>query len=114
MAKTLALDILRLIPRDSDFLDRKSGNRGEIFYDRTANTLRLYDGPTVGGISLAKDDLTNVSNADFLTKATAAGVGSGGGSGGGASANFELTIAGDDSTIRTVSSGNVLQFVGSG
>ena len=112
MAKTLALDILRLIPRDSDFLDRKSGNRGEIFYDRTANTLRLYDGPTVGGISLAKDDLTNVSNADFLTKATAAGVGSGGGSG--ASANFELTIAGDDSTIRTVSSGNVLQFVGSG
>jgi plastocyanin len=109
MAKIPALDAVRIIPRDTDFLDRRSGNRGEIFYDRTANTLRLYDGSTVGGVNLAKADLTNVTNSDFLSKATAAGV-----SGGGASANFELTIAGDDSTIRTVSSGNVLQFVGSG
>ena len=108
MAKIPALDAVRIIPRDTDFLDRRSGNRGEIFYDRTVNTLRLYDGATTSGVNLAKDDLSNVSNSDFLSKATAAGVS------GGASANFELTIAGDDSTIRTVSSGNVLQFVGSG
>jgi hypothetical protein len=111
MAKIPAFDAVRIIPRDTDFLDRKSGLRGEIFYDRTANSLRLYDGSNTGGINLARADLTNVSNASFLTKAIAAGVGSGGS---GSGENFELTIAGDDSTIRTVLSGNVLKFVGSG
>jgi hypothetical protein len=109
MAKIPVFDAVRIIPRDPDFLDRKSGLRGEIFYDRTANSLRLYDGVSTGGINLAKSDLTNVSNAEFLAKATAAGVSSGLGSG-----NFELTIAGDDSTVRTISSGNVLKFIGSG
>jgi hypothetical protein len=109
MAKIPVLDAVRIIPRDTDFLDRKSGNRGEIFYDRTANALRLYDGINTGGINLARVDLANVSNAEFLAKATAAGVG-----GGSVSGNFELTIAGDDSTVRTISSGNVLKFVGGG
>jgi plastocyanin len=109
MAKIPVLDAVRIIPRDTDFLDRRSGNRGEIFYDRTANTLRLYDGATASGVNLAKSDLTNVSNAAFVAKATAAGVGGGGGD-----SNFELTIAADDSTIRTITSGNVLQFTGSG
>ena len=77
MAKIPALDTVRIIPRDTDFLDRRLGNRGEIFYDRTANTLRLYDGATAGGVNLAKDDLTNVSNADFLTKANSAGFSGG-------------------------------------
>ena len=107
MAKIPVLDAIRIIPREADFLNRKSGIRGEIFYDRTANSLRLYDGTTIGGITLANATLTNVSNADFLAKSIAAGVGGGSG-------NFELTIAGDDSTVRTVSSGNVLKFVGSG
>jgi hypothetical protein len=79
MAKIPVLDAVRIIPRDADFLDRKSGNRGEIFYDRTANSLRLYDGANTGGINLARVDLANVSNAEFLAKATAAGVGSSGG-----------------------------------
>jgi plastocyanin len=109
MAKIPALDAVRIIPRDTDFLDRRSGNRGEIFYDRTANTLRLYDGSTASGINLAKSDLTNVSNAAFVAKATAAGIGSGSIGGG---SNFELTIAADDSTIRTIISGNVLKFTG--
>jgi hypothetical protein len=65
MAKIPALDAVRIIPRDTDFLDRRSGNRGEIFYDRTANTLRLYDGSTPAGINLAKSDLTNVDNIQF-------------------------------------------------
>lgn len=77
MAKIPALDAVRIIPRDTDFLDRRLGNRGEIFYDRTANTLRLYDGATTSGVNLAKDDLTNVSNTDFLAKANSAGFSGG-------------------------------------
>jgi len=107
MAKIPALDAVRIIPRDADFLSRRSGNRGEVFFDRSTNTLRLFDGQTQGGTTLAKSDLTNISNASFLAKATAAGVG------GGSNSNFELTIAADDSTIRTITSGNVLKFTGS-
>ena len=77
MAKIPAFDALRIIPRDTDFLDRRLGSRGEIFYDRTANTLRLYDGVTNSGINLAKEDLTNVSNTDFLAKANSAGFSGG-------------------------------------
>lgn len=103
MAKIPVLDNIRLIPRESEFLNRKIGSRGEIFYDRDANTLRLYNGQSVGGTSLAKNDLTNVSNAVFLSKANSAGVSGAGG---------DINIAGDDSTIRTISSGNVVKFVG--
>ena len=89
MAKIPVLDAVRIIPRDADFLNRKSGSRGEIFFDRTSNSLRLYDGTTTGGANLARADLANVSNSTFLAKATAAGVGSGGGS----SSNSFATIA---------------------
>ena len=54
---------LRVVPRASDFLDRKLGSRGEIFFDQTTNTLRLYNGQVTGGIQLAKADLINVTNA---------------------------------------------------
>jgi len=96
---------IRIIPRDPEFLDRKVGSIGEIFYDRSVDSLRLYDGKAPGGVALARDDLANVSNTIFLAKANAAGVGGTG--------SFELSIAADDSTIRTITSGNVLQFVGS-
>jgi hypothetical protein len=59
---------VRIIPRDEEFLNRKLGSRGEIFYDRDSNSLRLYDGQLAGGISLAKADLTNVDNALFRAK----------------------------------------------
>jgi plastocyanin len=98
---------LRITPRESDYLNRKTGASGEIFYDRDADTLRLFNGSGQGGIPLAKANLANVSNADFLAKLVAAGIGSGGG-------DFELSIAGDDSTVRTITNGNVLKFVGSG
>ena len=68
---------LRVVPRASDFLDRKLGSRGEIFFDQTTNTLRLYNGQVTGGIQLAKADLINVTNADFLAKANAAGFSGG-------------------------------------
>jgi plastocyanin len=107
MSISPTLNNIRIIPRDAEFLNRKLGSRGEIFYDRNSNTLRLYDGQTSGGISLAKVDLTNISNATFLAKSIAAGVG--GGTGG----NFELLIAADDSTTQSITSGNILQFLGS-
>jgi hypothetical protein len=77
MAKIPVLDAIRIIPREADFLDRRSGNRGEIFYDRTDNTLRLYNGTAASGVNLAKADLTNISNADFLAKANSAGFSGG-------------------------------------
>ena len=74
---TAPIKNLRVIPREDDFLDRKIGSSGEIFYDRDQNSLRLYDGNVLGGISLAKTDLTNISNAVFLAKANSAGFSGG-------------------------------------
>jgi plastocyanin len=68
---------LRITPRESDYLNRKTGASGEIFYDRDADTLRLFNGSGQGGIPLAKASLTNVSNADFLAKANSAGFSGG-------------------------------------
>ena len=75
---SVPLKNLRITPRDSEFLNRKTGEFGEIFYDKDANTLRLYQGQ-VGGTALARGDLVNVSNSDFLAKANLAGVSGGGG-----------------------------------
>ena len=104
VSKIPIFDAIRIIPRESEFLDRKVGARGEIFYDRDTNTLRLYNGQSQGGISLAKADLSNISNSVFLAKSIAAGVGSVG--------SGAINVATDDSTIVTVASGNTLQFVG--
>jgi hypothetical protein len=68
MAIAPILNNIRIIPRDDEFLNRKLGSRGEIFYDRNSNSLRLYDGQITGGISLAKADLTNVNTALFRAK----------------------------------------------
>jgi hypothetical protein len=81
MANLPIINNLRVVPRDAEFLDRKTGARGEIFYDKDNNTIRLYDSQVVGGLPLARGDLTNVTNAIFAAKATAAGVGGGSGSG---------------------------------
>ena len=62
MAKIPVLDAIRIIPREADFLDRRSGNRGEIYIDSDIGTLRLYNGE-VGGTNLLKDDLSNISSA---------------------------------------------------
>ena len=81
MANLPIINNLRVVPRDAEFLDRKTGARGEIFYDKDNNTIRLYDSNVVGGLPLARGDLTNVTNSIFAAKATAAGVGGGSGSG---------------------------------
>jgi hypothetical protein len=52
MSKIPVYTAVRLIPREQDYLDRKSGSRGEIFFDNETKTLRLYDGIAQGGTSL--------------------------------------------------------------
>jgi plastocyanin len=43
---------LRLLPKSKAELDRISGNRGEIFYDSTSKSLRVFDGAILGGTLL--------------------------------------------------------------
>lgn len=71
---------VRLVGQDSEFLDRKAGLRGEIYYDRDIQSLRLFPGNLQGGIKIARADqtaridLANVPNQTFKDKATAAGI----------------------------------------
>lgn len=67
---------VRIIPRNSDFLDRRVGSNGELFINSNTGSIRIYDGQTKGGIGLVRTDLTNISDEVFAEKARAAGVGS--------------------------------------
>lgn len=61
--KIRQLDRLLLLLNDSDTLDNRRGRPGEILYDWTNNTLRVYSarpGDQDGGIALVKADLSNV------------------------------------------------------
>lgn len=106
MSKIPVYTAVRLIPREADYLDRKSGTRGEIFFDTETNTLRLYNGVDQGGYSLARNDLSNVTDASFAAKASSAGIGGGGGG------SAEFSFSGDDSTIQTIAAGNSVKFLG--
>ena len=68
---------LRLRNYTTQDLDRLTGERGEIFYDSELKTLKVYNGAGAAASVLAKNDLTNVSNTDFLTKANSAGFSGG-------------------------------------
>ena len=105
MSKIPVYTAIRLIPREQEYLDRKSGSRGEIFFDLDTNTLRLYNGSSAGGTALAKADLTNIDNDTFAAKVTASGF-VGGGAGG------EITISADDSTQRNIGAGETLSLLG--
>ena len=78
MSSAPIVDRIRIIPRPDDFLDRNVGASGEVFFNRATNSLRVYSGRDRGGFEIAKTDLSNISNAVFAAKATAAGVGGGG------------------------------------
>jgi hypothetical protein len=54
---------LRLDAKTKNELDRLTGARGEIFYDNTAKTLRVFDGNTAGGMELLKADLSNIAGS---------------------------------------------------
>ena len=68
---------LRLRSFTTADLDRLSGDRGAVFYDGDLKTLKIYNGGEQAASVIAKNDLTNVSNTDFLAKATAAGFSGG-------------------------------------
>jgi len=55
------VDRIRIIPRPDDFLDRNVGASGEVFFDKTANTLRVYNGNLPGGFEVVTK--TNIKDA---------------------------------------------------
>ena len=59
---------LRLRNFASTALDTVFGSRGEIYYDQTTNTLRIFDGDTQGGVKLSRADLSNVTAASLRVK----------------------------------------------
>jgi plastocyanin len=73
------VDRIRIIPRPNDFLDRNVGSNGQVYFNSDSSSLRVYNGKIAGGFEIARADLNNVSNTNFLAKATAAGVSSTGG-----------------------------------
>lgn len=68
------VDRIRIIPRPDDFLDRNVGSSGEVFFNKTTNSLRVYSGALAGGYELVTADLANVTDAAILTKASTAGL----------------------------------------
>jgi plastocyanin len=106
----LTVDNFRIVPRDTAFLDRKVGSKGEIYVDSSDFSLRVYDGVTPGGITVANANLQNVSNADFLSKATSAGVGSGGSS---SNSFTTISIAGQGNVVADSSSDTLTLVAGS-
>lgn len=60
---------LRLLPKDINELNRATGNKGEVFFDSIANTLRVFNGAVQGGFPMLRADLSNIaggaSNIDF-------------------------------------------------
>jgi hypothetical protein len=62
------VDFLRIIPRSNDFLDRRVGSRGEIFFDNKSNNFRLYDGSNIGGKSLITNDITDIRESLISAK----------------------------------------------
>lgn len=61
MAKTETFNFIRIIPRDTDFLLRRIGSRGELFLDKENQTIRFFDGETQGGLTLARSDFSNIT-----------------------------------------------------
>jgi hypothetical protein len=106
MSASPTVNRLRIIPRPEEFLNRNVGASGEIFFNSATSSLRVYSGKNTGGFEIARADLSNIDNSDFLAKAEAAGVSAEGG------ANFQLKIAADDNVERVVASGNTIQFIG--
>jgi len=63
---------LRLLPKSATELNKLTGNRGEIFYDPSEQTLRIFNSVEKGGFPLLRADLSNIAggstNVDFGTR----------------------------------------------
>jgi len=69
------LKTIRLEGKDSDFLSRITSDPGVVYYNKTSNTLQLFNGDSQGGVELLKADLSNIAgggggggNVDFGNK----------------------------------------------
>lgn len=66
---------LRLRAFTAQALSSVSGQQGDVYYDRTADTLRVFTGQgAAGGSELARADLANVSLESFVDRAEASGL----------------------------------------
>jgi hypothetical protein len=74
MSKIPIFNAVRVIPREEGFLNRNVGNRGEIYYDKDSNSLRLFDGDNRGGFSIARSDFENVPITAFRNKSVGSGI----------------------------------------
>ena len=57
---------LRLLGKKTLELDRQTAASGEIFYDSTTTTLRLYDGVTVGGKVVGQTNIITLANGSVI------------------------------------------------
>ena len=58
---------LRLTGNNSGSLSTVTAQNGEVFYDQTNKTLRLFDGRTKGGVQLLRSDLSNITGSFGVT-----------------------------------------------
>jgi len=64
-------DRIRIIPRQSSFLDRISGSSGQIYTNKDSGSIRVYNGDDPGGKELATSDFANIESTaelDLLSK----------------------------------------------
>jgi len=76
---TLPVRNIRLRGFSNNTLNNNSGSSGEVYWDQTNNTLRVYSGQGTGGQQMARADLVNIDNTVFAAKAISAGIISSGG-----------------------------------
>jgi hypothetical protein len=72
---------LRLLGKKTLELDRQSATSGEIFYDNVTQTLRLYDGVTVGGKIVGKTDVITLANGSVIKDSASGAISFGLGAG---------------------------------
>ena len=66
MARLPIIKNLRIVPREGEFLERKTGSRGEIYFDQDSNTIRAYDGVATGGYEmLTQERLKGVASYEY-------------------------------------------------
>jgi hypothetical protein len=56
MSQSPIVDRIRLIPRPEDFLNRNIGSSGELYYSKSAKTLRVYDGTIRSGYEVVTEN----------------------------------------------------------
>jgi len=66
-------DVIRIKPRSQEYLDRNYASSGEIYFNKTTSSLKVFNGVDQGGVELARNDLANISNDILLQKLSDAG-----------------------------------------